>query len=572
MGLSQAERKADVIKKTGTACVMRDGCRLATDVYLPSEEGKWPAVLYRTPYGRNSLETDSLYSRFPELVADGYAVVTQDLRGTGESEGTLGLNGQNEFDDGYDAVEWLAQQPFCDGSVGMFGLSYPGFVQNAAASRRPPHLKAVCPFMCPSQQPFGIRKGHVRHMQHLFWAYAQTLAHPDNYIPDASRREDVLLQMRENFSRLEEMIAQKPPAECEAAQIPEVPILKDYLDVMDGAEDPEYWKKMHMPIDFDQVRVPALFGTGWLDGAREWTIDSYLAARRSRDPLTREHARLIIGIWPHGGDMPDTVEGTDYTPAASGRNAGVFESMHRWFDLWLKGKEEEEEPRVRYFVRGSNLWRTAEDWPPEGKTWKLYLHADGTLSEHSERQGGQVSYTVDPADPMPSAITDRAGRRMTADWQDLGERKDAALFVTSPLEKERTLAGTMKMHLYASADTPDTDYACRLFDIAPDGRRTELLAGLIRARHERRLFDPEMIAPGEVHEYCFDAGNAANMFAAGHRIGLQVMGQLYPDYDRNMNTGESTAHGMHMRTSRHTLYTGAEQASCLEMNLIGTEE
>ena len=203
MGLSQAERKADVIKKTGTACVMRDGCRLATDVYLPSEEGKWPAVLYRTPYGRNSLETDPLYSRFPELVADGYAVVTQDLRGTGESEGTLGLNGQNEFDDGYDAVEWLAQQPFCDGSVGMFGLSYPGFVQNAAASRRPPHLKAVCPFMCPSQQPFGIRKGHVRHMQHLFWAYAQTLAHPDNYIPDASRREDVLLQMRENFSRLE---------------------------------------------------------------------------------------------------------------------------------------------------------------------------------------------------------------------------------------------------------------------------------------------------------------------------------------------------------------------------------
>ena len=104
MGLSQAERKADVIKKTGTACVMRDGCRLATDVYLPSEEGKWPAVLYRTPYGRNSLETDPLYSRFPELVADGYAVVTQDLRGTGESEGTLGLNGQNEFDDGYDAV------------------------------------------------------------------------------------------------------------------------------------------------------------------------------------------------------------------------------------------------------------------------------------------------------------------------------------------------------------------------------------------------------------------------------------------------------------------------------------
>ena len=557
-----------MIKKINLGCIVRDGCRLATDVYLPEGEGPWPAVMLRTPYGREGIETDPLYGRFPELVEDGYAVVSQDLRGTGESEGTLGLNGQNEQEDGYDAVEWVAAQPFCDGNVGMFGLSYPGFVQTAAAADAPPHLKAICPFMSPSLHPFGIRGGHLRHMQHLYWAYAQTLAHPEKYIPDASCRERVAAEMKELFPRLEKILKEDPPALCRAAQIPEVPILRDYLEVMAGAEDPEYWKKMHMPIDYDRVHVPALFGTGWLDGAREWTMEGFLAARHSADSLTREEARLLVGIWPHGGEMPSVIEGEDFSDAASGRNAGVFEEMHRWFDRWLKGRKTEERPRVSFFVRGSNQWRTAGDWPPpEARPLFLYLGADGSLKETPSTEEGEVRYCVDPADPMPSGITDRAGRRMTADWRD-AERKDMALFTTEPLKKTVTFAGTMRMHLFAATDAPDTDYACRLLDIGPDGRQTELLAGILRARHMNRRFDPRLIPQGKITEFSWDAGNAANAFLPGHRIGLQIMGHLYPDYERNMNTGEDTGRDNTPHKAWHRIVTGGPRASWAELTVL----
>ena len=562
-----------MIKRVNIGCPTRDGCRLATDLYLPAEHGAWPLVLLRTPYGRGGIEGDPLYGRFTELVEDGYAVASQDLRGTGDSEGALGLNGQNEHLDGCDAVEWLAAQPFCDGSVGMFGLSYPGFVQTAAASCAPPHLKAICPFMSPSLQPFGIRRGHVRHMQHLYWAYAQALAHPESYIPDEAARASVVARLRENLPRLGDMLMQLPLDACPAARFPEVPIFRDYLDVMAGAEDPEYWRRMRMPVDYDRVHVPALYGTGWLDAAREWTIEGFLAARRSADPLTREQARLLVGIWPHGGELPSAVEGEDFTDAASGEAADVFGQMHRWFDRWLKGKHVPDEPRVRYFVRGSNRWATAGDWPPPGaRPLRLYPAADGSLGEAPVPAEAEVRYTVDPADPMPSDTVDAQGRRMTADWSAVTARADCAFFRTPPLRRALTFAGTMRVRLLAAVDAPDTDYACRLLDIAPNGRQTELLSGLIRARHQNRRFQPRLVEPGAFVEYAWDAGNAANTFLPGHRIGLQVMGQLYPHYDRNLNTGESTSGGTRMRKAVHTLLTGGARGSWIELPIIDAEE
>lgn len=562
-----------MIVRRNVFCPMRDGCRLATDLYLPGEDGAWPLVLMRTPYGRGGIEGDPLYGRFPELVSAGYAVAAQDLRGTGDSEGALGLNGQNEMEDGYDAVEWLAAQPFCDGAVGMFGLSYPGFVQTAAASCAPPHLKAICPFMSPSLHPFGIRSGHVRHMQHLYWAYAQALAHPEKYIPDPAARERVVSQLKENLPHLADMLMELPLDGCAAARFDEVPIFRDYLDVMAGAEDPEYWRKMRMPVDYDRVHVPALYGTGWLDAAREWTIEGFLAARKSADALTRDNARLLVGIWPHGGELPSVIEGEDFTDAASGDAAGVFEAMRRWFDRWLKGLEVPELPRVCYFVRGSNRWCTAPDWPPpQARMKRFYLGANGALDEAPAQERVEVRYTVDPTHPMPSDTVDAKGRRLTADWSAVTARADGALFCTEPLTRPLTFAGTMAARLYAAVDAPDTDYACRLLDIAPNGRQTELLSGLIRARHQNRRFEPRLIEPGAFIEYRWDVGNAANTFLPGHRVGLQVMGQLYPYCDRNLNTGESTAHGTRMRAACHRILTGGAEGSWIELPVTDAEE
>ncbi|MCR4588128.1 MAG: CocE/NonD family hydrolase, partial [Lachnospiraceae bacterium] len=168
---------------------MRDGVRLATDLYLPEKEGAYPIVLMRTPYNKEGIVKDPLYEEFPRLIANGYGVAVQDCRGTLASEGKMNLNGGNEQEDGYDAVEYLASQPFCDGNVGMFGLSYFGFTQIAAASEKPPHLKAICPFMCCSLHSFGTSPMQTIAPFHLGWAYGQLLEHPEEYFKDPGERE-----------------------------------------------------------------------------------------------------------------------------------------------------------------------------------------------------------------------------------------------------------------------------------------------------------------------------------------------------------------------------------------------
>lgn len=563
-----------MITKRDLRCPMRDGVTLSTDVYLPGEDGAFPLILMRTPYGRQGIETDPLYGYIPQLIEAGYAVASQDLRGTGDSGGQLGLNGQNEHFDGYDAVEWLAVQPFCNGQVGMFGLSYPGFVQTAAAAYAPPHLKAVCPFMAPSQNPFGVRKGHVRHMVHLFWSYAQTLQHPDKYIPDAAKREEILAQMRANMPKLPGMIAQLPLDACPAAMVEGVPILQDYLDVMYGAEDPAYWAKMHMPIDFDQVHVPALFGTGWFDGACEWTLNSYFAARKSADPYTREHAHLLIGPWPHGGELPQVIEGYDQGEEASGKSQQVQELMQRWFDVYLKGEDKELLPqRVRYFITGENTWRDAADWPPpEAELTPFYLAEGSILAGAAAQTQTIAAFDADPMNPTPSSIRDENGHSMLADWQQESRRDDVLFFQTQPLENPVTVAGLVKARINAITDAPDTDFACRLVDIAPDGAQRLLTCGLVRGRYRAGLFEKTNLEPGAVNLFSWDVGSCAHTFQPGHRIGVHVCSFLYPDFERNMNTGSDTASGTDWAVAHQQVLLGGATPSLVELPMIACGE
>lgn len=555
-------------------CPMRDGVTLATDIFLPEAEGAYPLILFRTPYGREGIENDPLYGYVPALTEAGYAVVSQDLRGTGASDGRLGLNGENEQQDGYDAVEWLAVQPFCNGRVGMFGLSYPGFVQTAAAAYAPPHLKAICPFMSPSLNPFGVRKGHVRHMVHLFWSYAQAIAHPDKYIPDAEKREAIVAQLKENMPQLPEMILQLPLDQCPAAKVEGVPILKDYLAVMHGAEDPEYWKKMHMPIDYDRVHVPALYGTGWLDGACEWTINGYLAARRSTDELTREHARLIIGPWPHGGEMPRMIENCDFGEDASAESQNLRGIMQNWFDVYLKGEEKDFIPqRVRYFITGENAWCDAQDWPPpEAEMLRFYLAEDHALLNTAPEHAAVAAYEADPMDPSPSAIRDDKGRGMMADWQKIARRKDVLFFATEELTQPVTVAGLFKANLNIITDAPDTDFACRLVDIAPDGEQHMLTCGLVRGKWRAGLFEPTPLTPGKTELFRFDVGSCAHTFLAGHRIGLHVCSYLYPDFERNLNTGLDTASDTTWAVAHQRVLLGGNAPSWVELPVIARGE
>lgn len=550
-------------------CPTRDDVVLATDLYLPDAEGAYPIILFRTPYGKEGIVREPLYECFPELVEDGYGFAAQDVRGTGHSSGNMGLNGQREHEDGYDAVEWLAAQSFCDGNVGMFGLSYPGFVQTAAAAYAPPHLKAICPFMAPSQNPFGARQTQTLHMSHLFWAYSQLLEHPEHYMPDPEFRKKTLPILKHNREHLEELLMELPLNQCKAAAVEGVPMLADYRELMEGIESRSFWKKMHMPIDFDKVHTASFYGTGWLDGAKEWTITSYLAQRNSSDPYTRENVRLLIGPWPHDGHLPSVVEGTDFGDASSGVAFGVKEAMHRWFDRFLKGKDGDAlSARVQYFMRGENAWHTAADWPPpETEACAYYLSMDGSLVTAIPEQG-TASYLADPTKPTPSFIKDRKGHGLTADWSEINDREDVLVYQTAPLEKAVSIVGEVRMMLYAASSADDTDFACRLLDIAPDGTAMEMAAGIIRASYRKGFFQKDFIVPDVVTQYSIHVGHTAVCFQPGHRIGVQIISYLYPDHDRNLNTSVPSYLGTKTVIARQTVHMGAATPTCIILPVL----
>jgi len=548
---------------------MRDGVRLATDLYLPDAPGSYPVILLRTPYNKLGITREPLYDHFPEFVAQDYVIAVQDCRGTLASEGKMNQNGANEHEDGYDTVEYLAAQDFCDGNVGTFGLSYFGFTQLAAASGAPEHLKAICPFMCCSLASFGTSPMQTIATFHLSWAYGQLLEHPDTYFPDPEKREKIVPILQEMRSKMGEYAKILPMNENPAALVPETPMLRDYLDLIEGVETKEFWDSIHSPMDYNVMHTAMLHGTGWMDAACNSTIDNFMAARKSLDEVTRENARLLIGPWTHGGVLPHKIEEIDFGAENSGDAQNVAGIMLAFFDRYLKGKDTDcFEGRVRFFVQNSNEWHTASDWPPpQAHRSAYYLTAAGELST-DKPEAGEVPMVYDPADPAPSALRDAKGRMLTADWSEVSDRQDIVEFKSAPFDAGATLAGDVRMVLFARTDVPDTDFCCRLTDIAPDGYQRQICAGMVRARHRNGLFTQDFLTPGETVRYEFQVGHAGYYVEPGHRLGIQLCGSMFPGFNRNLNTVEPPALSRTWVIAHDTILTGAENASYMDIPLM----
>ena len=550
-------------------CPMRDGVKLATDLYLPDAEGAYQLILMRTPYDKNVFDSEPLYAHYTDYVEAGYVVAIQDCRGANASEGCLNLNGKNEHLDGYDAVEYLAAQPFCNGRVGMFGLSYFGFTQMAAAGQNPSHLDAICPFMTCSLATFGTSRMQTIAAFHLGWAYGQLLQHPEAYMPDEEFRSKMLPLLQENMGKLNEYNKLLPMNRNPAALLPGVPLLDDYIALVEGVEKKEFWDSILSPIDHDKIHTAALHGTGWLDVACNNTIDNFMASRRSADSFTRENARLLIGPWTHGGVLPHEIEGIDYGSENSGEAQDVAGMMLRWFNRNLKDMDDDcFAGRVRYFVMGSNDWHTAADWPPpEAVRTKFYLAANGTLQTELP-QAGEVPMDYDPMNPAPSALVDHQKRGLTADWSMISDRPDVLEFRTAALDCDTTIAGNLRMTLFAATDVPDTDFACRVTDLAPDGYQRQIAAGLVRARHRNGLFTNDFLTPGETVCYEFGVGHAGYRVEAGHRIAIQLSGSLFPDCNRNLNTTEAPSLGEDYAVAHDRIFFGGNCASYIDLPIL----
>ena len=527
--------------------LMRDGVLLATDVYRPAGPGPFPVVMMRLPYNKEQPVLLFLAGDILRVAQAGYAVVVQDCRGTWASGGEFSPYFQ-EAEDGADAIAWAAAQPWSTGEVGMMGASYYGATQWLAAIEAPPALKAIAPFITTDQyyEKWTYQGGAFQLGFMLQWASAtfgvaeavRRLLHGTGDATGVGTAIGAADAVAANYWHL--------PL-CELPAVANLtPYVKDWLAHPDYDD---YWRAAAPCEHYEKITTPALNFGGWYDLVLGGTLANY-AAMKDRTPQ-----KLVIGPWVHGyngGVYP----ARNFGLMAHDGVADVTAMQIRWFDHFLKGAANGvlDEAPVKIFVMGPDVWREEPDWPLPDTDWQQwYLHSagsagtkaeDGVLSPRAPGQEVPDSYLYDPRDPVPAVggasflpglfIAANAGPR---DQREVEQRADVLCYTSAVLERDLEVTGPVRLVLYVSSSALDTDFTGKLVDVHPDGTALILTDGILRARYRESLSAPQLMTPGEVYRIEIDLVATANVFAAGHRIRLEVASANFPRFDRNTNTG-----------------------------------
>jgi len=465
---------------------MRDGTVLRATVYRPNDDKRHSVLLVRTPYGEALTRTVPVQ---PALDG-GFAVVIQDCRGTGESDGDF-VPFASEADDGVDTIAWCAAQPWSDGTVGMYGSSYQGMVQLAAAGRAPDALKGLLPSMTPDDYHSGLftSGGAIELGMSLFW-YAlkseQTLEHR------ARGGEDVSPLLSELAG-----LSADPQAPYDALPIRDSVVgrvIPAWWRWNDHEARDEFWDAQSYADQRSAMTTPALHVGGWFDLFITGTVDNYVTLTdRAATAHARRNQRLVVGPWTH----------VDQTGAAGelffGRGAdatviGLERQQLAFLRRVVAGDDAPDGPRVRIFVMGHNVWRDEEAWPlARTRYTPWYLHAGGRLSPEKPASAARPSiYTYDPRDPVPTV----GGQTLMSGGSDGGQawqpgprdqrvldgRTDVLTFTSEVLAEDVEVTGQATVTLSASTSVTDTDFTAKLIDVWPDGRAMGVVDGIVRAR------------------------------------------------------------------------------------------
>lgn len=533
---------------------MRDSTRLFADVYRPAVPGRFPVLLNRLPYDKESGPMVSNSLDVLRAVQCGYAVVAQDTRGRYASEGTFNPF-FDEARDGADTVEWAAAQPWSSGAIGMFGASYFGATQWLAATQSPSALRAIAPFITTDQyyESWAYQGGAFQLGFNLHWALVSlALGEVTRQMGDgkATARDfaSVVAALDSNDS-----LYRRLPLRG-VAEIREV--APYYLDWLDHPTYDGYWRATAPCESYPSIKVPALNMGGWYDLFLKGTLANYTGMKQHGGTAeARRGQHLVIGPWAHGAT-------TGWFPEGSfgwrGGTDGYDLTAHqlRWFDWLLKGEDNgvARDKPVQLFVMGVNQWRGAEDWPLPGTEYVDYfLHSggrantaagDGVLSTEAPSEEPEDAYVYDPRDPVPTTggatflpglfVGANAGPR---DQRVPESRPDVLCYTTGPLAAPLEVIGPVRLVLHVCSSAPDTDFTAKLVEVWPDGRAVNLADGILRARYRTSLSEPCLLEPGKIYEVTVDLVATANVFAAGHRIRLEVSSSNFPRFDRNTNTG-----------------------------------
>ncbi len=547
---------------------MRDGIVLRADIYRPAEYGRFPVLVYRTPYGKDDAARD--YQIHLKAVERGYIVILQDVRGRYASEGVF-TPYRTEGADGYDTIEWAARQPWANGDVGTFGLSYPGAVQWLAAMEAPPHLKAMVPAMTFSSPRNFFYAGGVFDLSWLPWIYL-------NVAPDARRRLD-LPGFRDSAEAAKAWpaVAKEYRSWLPLSGLPylhrEAPFYFEWL-----AHPPQdsWWDWAELRGNYSKVTAAVLNLSGWYDEAYgpEGAVTNFnglLAARAGeRDAGTN----LLLGPWVHGVSSTGqrrTGE-IDFGPAAA---IDYDDVVLDFLDHHVRGIDNvfTRAAPVRHFVMGANRWRDETRWPPGKASLSLFLSAANAVGQRGRLQSAppgpqaRSEFTADPSNP----VMDPHGEFGPHDYRQLAARDDLLVFDTEPLSQDLQVTGAVGAEIHASCDCPDFDLWVRLLDVYPDGRAINLMSpgnDVLRASYRDGGSDTQPLRPGQVYLLRLPNLLTSIVFLKGHRIRAQISASFAPHLSRNLQTGLSEVYSAKSRPARIAIHHGGETPSRLVMPLV----
>jgi putative CocE/NonD family hydrolase len=574
---------------------MRDGVRLATDLYFPvaksssttsatsgadtASSPKWPVILVRTPYKKDMSEIIGRY-----YARRGYVAAIQDCRGRFASEGRWDPF-VDEARDGYDAVEWLAGRDWASGKVGMIGGSYVGWVQLWAASARPPHLTTIIPNVAPPDPFFNIpyEYGAFFILGSIWWAEILETGATGDLSGKA------MAQI--NDRKYEKILKSLPVVDLDKKILGKKNAY--WRDWIDHNVNDAYWSRINFMDKLKTLDIPVFLQSGWFDGDGIGSKLNYAALKQSAGPAVK----LVVGPWGHTDTSSARLGDFDF-----GREAAPdLQKLYlRWFDYWLKGVDNKivEEPLVQIFVMFSNKWLTGASYPLPGTRFIPYFLAsdrgantskgDGRLSlEAPGAARGYDEYVYDPGDPTPwpeyyyksedeqkrdkSTVMDVEAEKTKAKafHQSVTDaRPDILVFQTAPLAEPVSIAGPVSAVLYASTDAPDTDWFATLMDVDENGEIFHLVHGVLRARFRNSMTRPEPIEKGRVTRYDLDMWQTGITFRKGHRIRVEVASAMFPAFSRNLNTGGHNEKETKYRKAVQRIYHTPEYPSHILLPVV----
>jgi len=626
-----ARPQYEVHVTTDTMVAMRDGVRMATDVYLPARDGRplpgpFPVLLHRTPYDKSEME--AMLGQCRWFASRGYAVVNQDCRGCFRSEGDVNFL-VPEAEDGYDTLAWIKTQPWAEGPVGSFGTSWSSWTQTAMAALGPDNLHAMVPNMSGvDAHESSVRQGGALELRFLAWAFWHSAYNTQARL---TARPFVTPALNFGAPPFTDWLKRMPirRGQTQLALVP--PYEKWALEILTRADYDEYWRhpSLNPRLHWDRYADAAtLIVGGWYDSYARATWEAFAGlAGRKRGPV-----RVLVGPWTHGSTTLELSYAGDveFGPEAALES---FDEVHlRWYDRYLRGVDNglDGEAPIRLFVMGGGSgarsgagrlmhggrWRDEREWPLARTAFTdFFMHADGSLSREAPAEASaSTTYRFDPSNPVPSiggsvsslrdlaklppGVVDpgyaaRAGRthdimragafdqRETADffgcrppYLPLGSRPDVLVFETEPLREPTEVTGPIEVRLWVTTTALDTDFTAKLIDVYPAsswyplGYAMNLTDGIQRLRYRNGRERGEPMRPGEAVEVTITLYPTSNLFMPGHRIRLDVSSSNFPRFDVNPNTGEPLGRERRRVVADNTVFHERGRASRVVLPLI----